>query len=54
LEGTLLKYLDDWQKWVESNKKIPAGAKKQCLLPDQTVEGIKMCGKYHCILKVIQ
>jgi len=47
LEGTLLKYLDDWQKWVEGNKKIPAGAKKQCLLPDQTVEGIKMCGKYH-------
>ena len=38
---------------MEGNEKIPAGAKKYCLLPDQTVEGIKICGKCHCILKVM-
>ena len=44
LEETLLKYLADWQKCVESNNDILEGSKKYCLLPDQTVEGLKICG----------
>lgn len=32
---------------MEGNEEIPAGAKQYCLLPDQTIEGIKICGKCH-------
>ena len=49
LEETLSKYLDNWQKWVENNKDIPDGSKKHCLLPDQTVEGLKICGMCLCV-----
>lgn len=54
LEETLLKYLDDWQKSVEMNKEIPEGSKKYCLLPDQTVEGLKICGMYTpvCVVNI--
>lgn len=36
----------DWQQWVDNNQEIPEGAKKICLLPDQTIEGLKICGVY--------
>ena len=45
LKGTFLEYLNDWDKWVYSNEKIPKGAKKYCTLPDQTIEGLKICGE---------
>ena len=31
--------------WVANNKAIPKEAKPFCLLPSQTIEGIKICGK---------
>jgi len=41
------------QKWVEGNEKIPTGAEKYCLLPDQTIEGIKSgeCIVCDCVLR---
>ena len=38
-----LSYLNDWDEWVQGNEKVPKGAKKCCTLPDQTIEGLKIC-----------
>ena len=46
LKETLLMYLSDWKKWVYDSPKIPEGAKKMCFLPDQTVEGLQICGEF--------
>ena len=45
LKETLLTYLSDWKEWIYNNPKIPKGAKKMCFLPDQTVEGLQICGE---------
>ena len=45
LKETLLTYLSDWREWINNNPKIPEGAKKTCFLPDQTVEGLQICGE---------
>jgi len=45
LEETFLAYLSEWKQWVFNNPKIPEGAKKMCFLPDQTVEGLQICGE---------
>ena len=49
LEETLLMHLNDWKEWVSDNTYIPDGAKKLCTLPDQTVEGLKIAGKYRYV-----
>ena len=46
LEETLLTYLNEWKEWITNNTDIPDGSKKMCLLPDQTIEGLQMCGKF--------
>lgn len=46
LNYTVLKYLDDWEQSVKNNDKIPKAAKPLCTLPNQTIEGLKMCGWY--------
>ena len=49
-----MKYLDDWEESVQKNDNIPKAAKPFCMLPYQTVEGLKICGTYasyyHCVL----
>ena len=44
-----LTYLKKWEVSVANNEKIPKAAKPFCTLPQQTVEGLKMCGKSHDI-----
>ena len=45
LENTLLSYLDSWETWVAQNQSIPKEKKLYCTLPQQTLEGIRICGK---------
>ena len=46
LDETLLTYLNEWKEWITNNTDIPDGSKKMCLLPDQTIEGLQICGKF--------
>lgn len=45
LEQTFLKYIDDWERYVKSKDAIPKAAKQFCMLPPQTIKGLKICGK---------
>ena len=45
MEITLLSYLSNWETWVEQNQSIPKEQKIYCTLSQQTVEGIRICGK---------
>ena len=45
LEPTFLKYIDDWERYVKSKEAIPKAAKQFCMLPPQTIRGLKICGK---------
>ena len=45
LEQTFLKYIDDWERYVKSKEAIPKAAKQFCMLPPQTIRGLKICGR---------
>ena len=37
-----------WENSVQKDDSIPKQMKKQCVLPHQTIEGLKFCGMYMC------
>jgi len=44
LEETFLGYLNDWEKYVNEKEAIPKAAKQFCVLPAQTISGLKITG----------
>ena len=44
LEEDLLGYLSDWEESVKKRKGFTAAQKKLMLLPDSTMEGIRITG----------
>ena len=44
LEEDLFRYLSDWEKSVKKRKGFTAAQKKLMMMPDSTVEGIKITG----------
>ena len=50
LEEDMLQYLKDWEKWVSKETTIPKEAKPSCSLPQQTLEGIRICCKVYIYL----
>ena len=45
LEETFLKYIKDWEAYVQSKDKIPKTQKQFCMLPKQTTSGLFISGK---------
>ena len=45
LEETFLKYIKDWEAYVQSKDKIPKAQKQFCMLPKQTTSGLFISGK---------
>ena len=45
LEETFLKYLKDWDAYVQSKDKIPKALKQFSMLPKQTTSGLFISGK---------
>ena len=49
-----MNYLRDWEMLVANCERIPKTAKPFCTLPQQTVEGLRMCGmSYNIIVAII-
>ena len=48
LKEIFLPYLHEWKDSVQKDDSIPKQMKKQCVLPHQTIEGLKICGMYIC------
>lgn len=44
LQTTLLQYLENWEESVAADSSIPKEEKVYCTLPQQTIEGIRICG----------
>ena len=44
LQTTLLQYLENWEESVAADSSIPKEGKVYCTLPQQTIEGIRICG----------
>ena len=44
LEDDVIGYLNEWMKSVKTRKGFTAGQKKLMMLPDSTVEGIRVTG----------
>ena len=45
LENTFLKYIKDWEAYVQSKNEIPKAEKQFCTLPKQTTSGLSISGK---------
>ena len=44
LEDDFLKYLTDWEKYVDSHTELSADAKNRMMLSRETLEGLQITG----------
>ena len=52
LQTTLLQYLENWEVSVAADTSIPKEEKVYCTLPQQTIEGIRICGMFQFVKKM--